>query len=86
MKNINRYGAEVIRLAFVLILFTVLLLWGWNSAIPDLFGFPAMRFKQSMGIMILLGIFFFLLHGRGGYSWTRGTRHLHGDPLVEKQS
>ena len=53
----------------LILLISVFLLWGWNSAMPVIFNLPGIHFKEALGLMILLGIVSFFLHG--------GSRHSH---------
>jgi hypothetical protein len=69
MKNLNRHGSRLIKLILAFIATTILLLWGWNSAIPDLFGLPTIEFKQAPGLMVLIVIVFVLL--RSGHCHDR---------------
>ena len=56
MTTFTNHGRKALLFTAGFIAATILLLWGWNSAIPDLFGLPAMQFKQATGLMILLGV------------------------------
>ena len=69
MKTRKHHGSHMIKLTLAFLISTILLLWGWNIAIPDLFELPAMQFKQALGLMIVIGIVSFLLRrsrGHGG--------------------
>jgi hypothetical protein len=86
MKILKQHGSHVIKLTLAFIVATTLLLWGWNTAVPDLFGLPAIQFKQALGLMILLVIAsvftnFHRNHDRN----TRVTQH-HPGPVVDEDS
>lgn len=83
MSNFKQYGSHMIKLIFVFIVTAILLLWGWNSAIPDLFGLPAMQFKQATGLIIIVGIMSFFL-GAGRHGCREITHPNRNEPVLEK--
>jgi hypothetical protein len=85
MKSLKQHGSHMIKLFLAFIVATILFLWGWNSAMPDLFGLPIMQFKQALGLMILIGIITFFL--RGGIDGRKeNTSPYHYDSVVEEHS
>ena len=84
MNNLKQHGSQIFMATLAFIVATILLLWGWNSAMPDIFGLPTMQFKQAMGFMVLIGIVsFFLRRGRWHGANTHINRH-YDHSLVEK--
>ena len=84
MRHHRHYGRLSMQIVLIFFLVCSLVLWGWNSAIPDLFGLPALQFKQALGLTILLFIVSFLVgSGRspGVRHWNRGVK-----PSTEKAS
>jgi hypothetical protein len=67
MNNLKHHGRRVLTSMVALLAAIILILWGWNSAIPDLFGLPSMHFKQAMGLTVFAVVLPFILH--------LGTRH-----------
>ena len=51
-------------------IFTVLVLYSWNSFAPDLFQLPHMQFKQAMGLVLFLFCLGFVLR------FATGNRYL----------
>jgi hypothetical protein len=85
MKILKHHIHHLIKLTLTFLLATILLLWGWNSTMPDLLGLPAMQFKHAMGLMILIGIAsLFLHHGRGQGGRKRSSSQ-NNNPVMEKQ-
>ncbi len=69
MNNLKYHGRRAFIAILVLLASILVISWGWNSAIPDLFGLPPMHFKQAMGLTVLLVVLSFILqlgsrHGR----------------------
>lgn len=86
MKITRKRISHLIKVILALFVITILILWGWNSAIPDLFGLPVMKFKQAVGLLILASVVSLILRrGRcqsrkkGGSSFHTGS--LKGKPL-----
>jgi len=50
----------VVVLAAVFI-FTVVVLFSWNSFAPELFQWPQMQFKQALGLVLFISCISFLL-------------------------
>jgi hypothetical protein len=86
MKTHKRHGSHVIKLTLAFLIATILLLWGWNIAIPDLFELPAMQFKQALGLMILIGTVSFLLRRSRGHGGEKSTSPHHNNSVMGKQS
>jgi hypothetical protein len=60
--------------ALVLIaIFVVVFRWLWNSTMPEVFGFKALSFGQSLKILILAGILF------GGHRVVDLSQGMSGD-------
>ncbi len=61
MRHTKHYGHLLIMTATSVFALALLLLWGWNSSMPILFGLPRMQFLSALGLMILLGIVSFTI-------------------------
>ncbi len=85
MNNFKQHGTRMIKLIFAYVVATILLLWGWNSALPDLFGVPAMQFKQATGIMILIGAISFVLRC-GRHELKENASPCQDDSVMGRQS
>ena len=76
MKTLKHRGMYFFKLSLAVFVVTALLLWGWNSAMPDLFALPEMRFKQALGLVIVISIASFLFSGcRKHYCGKRSELH-----------
>ena len=65
MKPIKYYATQSFKVILGFLAIATLLLWGWNNALPDLFGLPAMQFKHSVALLLLVGmVSSFITHGR----------------------
>jgi hypothetical protein len=78
METFKQHGSHIVKVTLFFLAATVLLLWGWNSTIPDLFALPVMQFKQALGVMIVLGVFSIL--GRPGRRACGAARTARQDP------
>ena len=67
LNNRNAFRALFIA-ALVGFVFTVIVLFSWNSFAPDLFQLPAMKFKQALGLVLFVGCLSFLLRLGGNHS------------------
>jgi len=61
MNNHRQPGRQILMAILAFTTATILLLWGWNNAIPDIFGLPPIQFKQAMGLMVFFGIISLIL-------------------------
>jgi len=75
MNRLKHQGSHVIKITLAYLIASKLLLWGWNSAMPDLFALPTMQFKQAMGLMILIGIASFFMRGCHSQDKSNGSLH-----------
>jgi hypothetical protein len=57
MNTFKNQAVQYMKITGLFLGATILLLWGWNSAVPELFSLPEMQFKQALGLMVLIGIF-----------------------------
>lgn len=61
-----------------LALFSALVMVLWNALLPDLFSFPAIRFWQAVGLLVLCRVLFGFgrFHGHGGHhsTWRNNLR------------
>jgi hypothetical protein len=48
--------------------FTLVVMFSWNSFAPDLFQMPVMKFKQAFGLVLFIGCTSFLLRFSGKHS------------------
>ncbi len=62
MNNLKHHGRRAFVSILAFLASILVISWGWNSAIPDLFGLPPMHFKQAMGLTVLLVVLSFILH------------------------
>jgi hypothetical protein len=56
MLRVGHFGHRIFASVITFLVCTLLLLWGWNSSMPILFGLPRMQFTSALGLMILFGI------------------------------
>jgi hypothetical protein len=73
MEKIMHYGRRVAIFALGFFAASTLLHWGWNSAIPELFGLPAIEHKQAVALLSLLGLASLVLAPRGRFAGGRHT-------------
>jgi hypothetical protein len=64
MKNIKHHGRRIFSFILLLVISVILILWGWNNAIPDLFGLPPIKVNQALGLLVLGGVLTFILRTR----------------------
>ena len=86
MNNLKQHGSQIFMATLAFIVATILLLWGWNSAMPYLFELPTIQFKQALGLMVLIGILSFFLRHRQRHNRRDHTSSSHHDSVVGKQS
>ena len=73
MKIHEQQMSRLIKLTLAIIVTTMLLIWGWNSAMPDLFGLTPLGFKQAVGLLLLTGIASIFL--RRSLCWGNQLNH-----------
>ena len=62
--------------------FSALVMVLWNALLPDLFSFPAIRFWQALGLLVLCRVLF----GIGGFHGSVGHHSVWKNNLREKVS
>jgi len=75
MDNFIKHGRRIALYTLGFFGASTLLHWGWNSALPALFGLPAIEHKQAVALLILLGLLSLALGPRGR---VRQQRHAAG--------
>lgn len=86
MNRIKHHGSHIIKITIAYLIAALLLLWGWNSAIPDLFALPTIQFKQSIGLIILIGIVSFLLRCGRGHSRDKNVDLSYFSSFMKKRN
>jgi hypothetical protein len=86
MNRIKHHGSHIIKITIAYFIATILLLWGWNSAIPDLFALPTMQFKQATGLIILIGTASFLLRCGRSHDRDKNVDLSRFNSIMKKQS
>ncbi len=81
----NRFSFRYILWAFVIIAgFSAIVMFLWNLLIPDIFGFKAINFWQSLGLLALSRLFF---GGLGSNFWMKHVMgSSHHNAIYEKWS
>ena len=77
MKNIKHHGRRIFSSILLLVISVILILWGWNSAIPDLFGLPPIQVNQALGLLVLGGVLTFILRPRSRVVQGNDTNACH---------
>jgi hypothetical protein len=54
MSNVNHHGRIIITFLLSLAMLAAVVYWGWNSAVPDIFGLPPITIGQLPGLLALL--------------------------------
>lgn len=70
MSKYKHYSIQLSKLFIGFFVAASLLLWGWNSSMPELFDLPPILFKQAGGLIILLCTISFTLGSRNT-GWSR---------------
>ncbi len=86
MNNLKHHGRRALRSILVLLAAIIVILWGWNSAIPDLFGLQPMQFKQAMGLTVLLVVLSFILQLGSRYGRDKDANPYHKETIGGKQA
>jgi len=79
MNNFKPHGRRVFSSIVMLLASVLVISWGWNSAIPDLFGLPPLHFKQAMGLTVLLVVMSFTLRMGARHGRDKLTNPYHKD-------
>jgi hypothetical protein len=82
MNNFKPHGRRVFSSIVMLLVSVLVISWGWNSAIPDLFGLPPLHFKQAMGLTVLLVVVSSTLRMGARHGRDKLTNPYHKD-LIE---
>lgn len=70
----KRFFMQATKITLALFVSTVLILWAWNTTVVTLFGLPAMRFKEAVGLLILaMGVSWVLRGGQHRLSKLSGS-------------
>ena len=74
MKIVNRSRLHSIALSLLyIVVFTIVVLFSWNSFATDLFQLPAMKMKQALSLVLFIGCVSVLLRLSG----NQVSRHDH---------
>jgi hypothetical protein len=65
MEKFIHHGRRIAILTLGFFAASTLLHWGWNSALPAIFGLPAIEQKQAVALLLLLGLISLVLGPRG---------------------
>lgn len=84
MNNLKHHGRRAFISVLVLLASILVISWGWNSAIPDLFGLPPMHFKQALGLTVLLVVLSFILHLGSRHGRDRYPNPYHKESIGGK--
>jgi hypothetical protein len=82
MENLKHHGSQAFKLILALVLAAILLLWGWNSAVPDIFALPNIQFKQAVGLVTLIGVISLLI-GAGNRRRGEGIIRSYHNTITE---
>ena len=89
--NTHRRNKGFLFLLIPLVFFAVtgIVMWLWNTLLPEIIGVKAITYWQAMGILVLSKILFGGFHGKGGkchkFSKHQIEQKMEGMSLEEKE-
>ena len=54
MKEIRLKGKKIALAILTLVIWSMVIHLGWNMSMPDMFGLEPVRFKQALGVALLI--------------------------------